>query len=138
MKQRTARGSAEPMRPSTDQADAEIVAAVLTAVQRSRNQQNSAGRARRAEHDGHGSGPIPYGYREGWHGIIAIEPDEADVIRLAIMMARECATHTAIATELNFRGTITRDQLLWTALHVRTLLRHAVLYTTGKRVWHGI
>jgi Recombinase len=93
------------------------------------------GRHVRAQIDGRGSGPLPYGYKRGPYDTIEVDKHQAKIINIMFELAAQKISQARIADELNHRRLTTSLGKPWTASSVQQVMRHALLYATGIREW---
>jgi hypothetical protein len=93
------------------------------------------GRHYRAQVDGRGSGPLPYGYKRGPYNTIEVDKHQAKIITIMFELAAQKVSQARIADELNHRRLTTSLGKPWTASSVQQVMRHALLYATGIREW---
>jgi len=95
----------------------EVVFAVLAGMaaqeRRSITERTLAGKREKAKHGGFAGGPVPYGYRRNEEGGLAVDPEEAEVVRRIYGMRRKGQSFQAIADALNADGVPTRRGRKW-------------------------
>ena len=116
----------------------DIYAAVAAQEKRTITARMVGGRRERSRRDGRGSGFLPYGYKLVTSETIAIEEEEATIIRTILIWREEGLTYQAIADKLNVRGYETQHGGQWTRGLVKNVDDKRTLYTTGIKSWGDV
>lgn len=91
-------------------------ALILFCAEQERNnisRRTTAGRDVKASKGGYAGGGVPYGYKSVG-GMLIIEPEEAEVVKLIFDLRSKGFSYGKIAEQLNESGFTTRDGAVWT------------------------
>ena len=116
----------------------DIYAAVSAQEKRTITARLVGGRRERSRRDGRGSGFLPYGYKLVTQETIAIDDQEAEVVRAILLRRDNGDTFQAIADRLNGAGYLTSHGSMWTRGRIKDIDDRRELYTTGKRSWGDV
>jgi site-specific DNA recombinase len=116
----------------------DIYAAVAAQEKRTITARLVGGRRERSRRDGRGSGFLPYGYKLITQETIAIDEQEAEIVR-AILLRRDGGdTFQTIADKLNLQGYVTAHGGQWSRGLVKIVDDKRELYTTGVKTWGDV